>query len=276
MLKSRIILFAIIAASTFGMYMLPRYVVNNEETKIQSNSAVTMGTSPATQDHNHSTQIPDSLKVAFESLYVLYRNADNREKRFIFADSLAQAYKSVGKLDSSARYLEVRALDNPTRENLLLAGDGYYEAFNFAVDPSKRSGLAIKARNYFERVLDEDPTLLDVKVKIGMTYVAGSEPMTGIMMIRDVLNKEVENELAIYSLGLLAITSGQYDKALARFEKLKEIDPTNTEAHFYLGYCQFELGLMKQSKASFKKVLELTDNESLTMASKDYLERINN
>jgi Flp pilus assembly protein TadD len=75
-----------------------------------------------------------------------------------------------------------------------------------------------------------------------MTYVAGSEPMTGIMMLREVIEQEPENELAIYNLGILAITSGQLEKAIERFEKLKELDPENPEANFYLGYCLFELG----------------------------------
>jgi tetratricopeptide (TPR) repeat protein len=274
MTKSRIFLFVFIVVSAVGLYLLPRYVVSNNSPEIESQNTANP-VSPGTTDDTHAHEIPDSLKADLESLYDSYINAENREKRFIFADSLAEAYKTVGKLDSLAKYSEIRALEVPSLENLISAGNGYYEAFNFAVNPSKRNSLAEKARNYYSRVLEEDPSLLDIKSKLAMTYVTGSEPMTGIMMLREVIEQEPNNELAIYNLGILAITSGQLEKAIERFEKLNELDPENPEANFYLGYCLFELGREQESKPFFKKVQEIGVTGDLLVASEDYLKRIN-
>jgi tetratricopeptide (TPR) repeat protein len=249
-------------------------VVNNDTSNIEGQDTA-KPISSTSGDVEHIHEIPDSLKAELESLYESFNNAENQEKRFIFADSLAKAYKTVGKLDSLAKYSEVRALEIPTIENLIAAGNGYYDAFNFAVDPSKRNSLAERARYYYKRILEENPEMLDIKSKLAMTYVAGSEPMTGIMMLREVIEADPENELAIYNLGILAITSGQFEKAIERFEKLKEIDPENPEANFYLGYCLFELGKEKESKPFFEKVKALGISGDLLIASEDYLKRIN-
>ena len=95
-------------------------------------------------------------------------------------------------------------------------------------------------------------------------------------MLREVLIEDPENDLAIYNLGILAITSGQLDKAIERFEKLLEIDPENPEANFYMGYCLFEMGNAKASRLDFEKVVALGISGDFADASKNYLENINN
>ena len=274
MTKSRIWLLLFVAASTVLLYMLPRYVVNNTEQDIQGGNA-NPNESESQPIDDHSIQISDTLLVKIYIWHESYKNAESHEKRIIFADSLAKTYKIVGKLDSLAKYTEVRAIINPSNENLIIAGDSYYQAFTFAIDQPGRKYLAEKTQEYYKRVLEENASLLNVKSKLAMTYVIGANPMHGIMMLREVLEEDSENELAIYNLGILAINSGQLDKAIERFEKLKQINSSNPEAHFYLGYCLFELGKLDKSRPHFEKVLELGITGDLMNASEDYLNRIN-
>ena len=276
MTKSRILLLFFVVVSTVLLYLLPRYVVNTSDTEIKSESGADQANDdlPIESSHDDSFQIPDSMVTVIEEFHESFKNAENQQKRIIFADSLAKAYKTVEKLDSLAKYIEIKAIEIPSLENFLLAGDGYYNAYNFSVDKTKRKFLAEKAQEYFGRVLDEDSSLLNVKSKLAMTYVTGSNPMVGIAMLREVLEADPNNELAIYNLGMLAITSGQFDKGVDRFEKLKQLDPTNPEAHFYLGYCLFELGRMEESEPCFQKVLDLGISGDLVDASEDYLKRI--
>jgi Flp pilus assembly protein TadD len=51
----------------------------------------------------------------------------------------------------------------------------------------------------------------------------------GIFKLRDVLKKDPENVKALYHMGLLSIESGQFDKAIERFEKLILLRPENQE-----------------------------------------------
>jgi predicted Zn-dependent protease len=278
MIKSRILLLLAVIVSTVLLYMLPRYVVNNTAQEINSNTNTKSdnetGSPIPTMGHDHAVQLPDSMQATFKRLYESFKSSENQEKRLIFADSLTKAYKIVGKLDSMAKYTEIKAIEKPTLENFISAGEGYYNAFNFAVDRTKREFLAEKAQKYFTRVLEENSSLLNVKSKLAMTYVVGSNPMQGIMMLREVLEEDPNNELAVYNMGMLAINSGQLNKAIERFEKLKILDPENPEAHFYLGYCFFELGKKESAKVYFQKVLELGISGELVDSSKEYLKRI--
>lgn len=279
MTKSKILLLLAIVTSTVLLYMLPRYVVNNESQGISNNTTANTNSGTESQapslEHDHSVQLPDSMESIFERLYESFEIADNQEKRIIFADSLAKAYKIVGKLDSVAKYTEIKAIDKPSMENLIFAGDNYYNAFNFAIDQSKRKFLAEKVQEYYTGVLNENSSLLNVKSKLAMTYVVGSNPMQGIMMLREVLEEDPNNELAIYNMGMFAINSGQLDKAIERFEKLKQLDLNNPEANFYLAYCFYELGKIDSAKIYFQKVLELGIDGDLLDSSKEYLKRFN-
>lgn len=252
--------------------MLPRYVVNNDSRDVASSNNAPV---PTETQHDHNFQIPDSLVSKIAKFYDSFNNAENQEKRLIFADSLAKVYQNIGKLDSLAKYIEVKTIEFPSLENYKIAGDAYYEAFNFAVDNAKRNYLGERAQEYYSRVLDENSALLDVKSKLAMTYVASSNPMQGITMLREVLADDPDNELAIYNLGMLSITSGQFDKAIERFRRLMELNPEKPEAYFYTGYCLFELGKTQESKPYFQKVLDMDIQGDIVIAAEDYLKRVN-
>jgi len=252
--------------------MLPRYVVNNDSSDVAENENAP---APAQSQHEHDFHIPDSLTNIISDFYESFKNAKSQEKRLIFADSLVKVYQNIGKLDSLAKYIEVKAIEFPSQENYLIAGDAYYEAFNFAVDNTKRKNLGERAQDYYKRVLDENSSLHDVKSKLAMTYVASSNPMQGITMLREVLAADPDNELAIYNLGMLSITSGQLEKAIDRFKRLIELNPEKPEGYFYAGYCLFELGNEEESKPYFQKVLDMEIEGDIVNAAEDYLKRIN-
>jgi tetratricopeptide (TPR) repeat protein len=109
-----------------------------------------------------------------------------------------------------------------------------------------------------------------------MTYVSGEDPMTGIQMIRKVAEEHPDNELALYQLGMLSVTTGQYDRAVERFEKLIALSADHGEAHFYLGYCWFEMEQYEKAREQFEKVLTMDVSGELLEAAKKYLENINN
>jgi len=275
MLKTRILLALVIMVASAAIYFLPRYVVSNEESATEAPESATASEHVNTEDvHNHALVIPDSLSASFKTFYELYANAENQEKRFIFADSLAKAYKIVGFQDSSAKYSEIKALEIPTLENLLQAAEGYYAAMNFATNPENRAELAIKARDYYNRVLEENPKMLDVKAKVAMTLTYSSNPMEGIMMLREILTEDPDNEVATFNLGMLAITSGQYDKAIERLGKLLQLNPANLEANFYMGVCLIELGKSKEAVPYFEKVAQSGQESNLQRAANEYLNSI--
>jgi tetratricopeptide (TPR) repeat protein len=69
-----------------------------------------------------------------------------------------------------------------------------------------------------------------------VTLVNGSDPMRGILMLRKIVEEEPDNAEAHWHLGLFSVQSGQLDKALDRFKKVKELDAEGfPDVWYYLG-----------------------------------------
>ncbi|MBX2971814.1 MAG: tetratricopeptide repeat protein [Flavobacteriales bacterium] len=102
------------------------------------------------------------------------------------------------------------------------------------------------------------------KTQEAIALVNGPDPMRGILMLREVLEEDPDNVEAHWHLGLFSIQSGQYDKALARFQKVLELDSVNfPDAWFYLGRTYATLDSNAQAIASFKKYRTLTQDTAI-------------
>lgn len=283
MLRSRVVLIVVVLSSVALLYSLPRVVVENDGDALEarsqsgSESAPDMPSAPmATDQHHAMAELPDSLLETANNLRNTLISLEDRKKRLIFADSLAGLYRGVGQYDSAAAYLEVKLQVQPSREHLLEAGDLSYEAMGFAMASDRRSAWAEKARAYYEKVLEEEPELPDVRVKVGMTYLSGNNPMAGITMIRQVAEEYPDNVFALYQLGVLSVTTGQYDKAIERLTRLMRLDPSNGEGRFYLGYSYYETGRYEEAEKSFREVLNMEVSPELRETASKYLEQIDN
>jgi cytochrome c-type biogenesis protein CcmH/NrfG len=104
-----------------------------------------------------------------------------------------------------------------------------------------------------------------------MTYVTTETPMAGIKMLREVVEKDPDNVLANFNLGLLSIQSRQFDKAIQRFDKLVTKDPENWKARFYLGVAYKESGNKQKSKEQFELVKKLQNDPEVTSIVNSYL-----
>ena len=280
MIKTRIIILVAIVIAAAILYMLPGSVVDNSKDNLSEvnsgrNTSSAMPEVTEQTSHAHHAEIPDSLVASFKDLRNKYKGSANQEKKIIFADSLAEAFRKINFYDSSAVYSAFIAKEDPSEKNTRIAGDDYYQAFNRALDNASKQKYGEIARDYYQQVLESNPGDLDLKVKIGVTYVTTSSPMQGIQMIRQVLEKDPENRLAIYNLGVLSITSGQYDKAVERFKKLISMDPNDGEAHFYLGLCYQQLGNKDQAKQAFEEAQALNTSSELKAAAGQYLKALN-
>lgn len=77
---------------------------------------------------------------------------------------------------------------------------------------------------------------LDEKVEAAVTIIRASSgaPMAGIQMLREVIVEDPNHLAAHYFLGEFSVMSGQYDKAIERFQTVMEIDSLNLPGLRYL------------------------------------------
>jgi len=76
---------------------------------------------------------------------------------------------------------------------------------------------------------------------------------------------EARNEAAVaIRKGREAFRAGDFEEALAHFEELAQLSPTNYTAFLYAGMCKQKLGDLEGAKASLRTSLDLKPNEELT------------
>jgi len=264
MLRTRIILIVISALLIAGLFMLPKVVVENDS------QLTTTSTDSVTKVDPHAGA-PEALLARISQLRSTYRASAGKQKKAIFADSLASLYSEAGKFDSAGWYAEQAALFFNNEKSWMKAGDSYYQAYTFALDAEKQNQLAEKTREHFLKALEIDPGNLEAKTKMAMTYLSSGNPMQGITMLREVLKDDPKNELAMFNLGMLSIQSGQYERAIERLTELVEINPAHIQGQLLLGIAYMNNGDKKKAKQQFEKVKEMDKDPAVQATVDSYL-----
>lgn len=269
-MKQQIIIIVLAVLSVAGLYSLPRIVVDNNEDEPQGFADASTGNTGI----SHSAEIPSEVLPRVNKwkseLLAGTMMTDNEAA----LDSLMHVFQSVNKYDSAAHYAGLYAQSYPEADHWRKAGNAYFEAFNFAVDEAKTQELASQATGYYNKILEAGLNDLGVKNNLAMIMVNTTNPMRGIMMLREILTEDPENEKALYNMGVMSIWSRQFEKALERFEKLVSIYPNHLEGNFYLGLSCFETGDLEKAKLQFEKVKQMDSNEAVLQAVDEYLGRI--
>ena len=193
-----------------------------------------------------------------------YKSASGTEQ-VTQAKQLAQKWDDVEQPTPSAMYLEVVANKEPVLSNWLVAGTRFLKAYDNALDSLVRSTLLQKANASFTKVMALDSTNLEAKTGLGITIVNGmGAPMQGIMMLRDVVEKDPKNLKANMNLGVFAIKSGQFDKAIIRFNTIIKTIKETPEAYFYLGSAYESLGNKTEAINAYLNSKKLAANPTLS------------
>lgn len=120
-----------------------------------------------------------------------------------------------------------------------------------------------------------DPS--EARMAEAVALVNGQEPMRGIMMLREIVEEEPSNIEAHWHLGLFSVQSGQYDKALARFRKVVELDAERMpEAWFYLGRTYATLDSIPQAIASLEKYRSIVQDTAIANGVDRFLLELRN
>lgn len=275
MRKSQIIILAIAIIAVIFLFNMPKFLVKDER---EAKTAKAPNTPISTSKEDiHSTDIPEKELKTLNDLTKSYLSVSDKKKKINFADSLSTMFRKVNKYDSSAKYLGEIARLEPTKLNIVRAGDAYFDASTFAIDQNKSADLGEKAKSYYKEVLDKEPGDLEVKTKYAKTFFGGSDPqntMQGVRILKEVISKDPDNEGALFALGTLSIQSQQFDKAVGRFEALVNKNPKHMEGQFWLGFSYMKLGEKKKAKEAFEKTKQLSNDPEVNATVDAYLKEL--
>ncbi|RAU81485.1 tetratricopeptide repeat protein [Pontibacter arcticus] len=292
MSRSQILIVIIAVALVAGIFFLPKVVVNKKD-----ESAMAAGQAAAVpeghseddgHDHGaeagatagagtasdvHATATPDQL-MTLATARAKYKKSTDPQFKSRLATELADAYAAAQKYDSAGFYFEIAANARPGEKSYKKAADAYYEAFTFAATQERAGELGGKARNMYEQVLKNNPSDLDAKTNVAMTYISTTNPMQGITLLREVITANPNHQKALFNLGILSVQSGQYDKAAERFRKLVEVNPKHVEGTFYLAISLAETEQEEEAKTLLNKVKTMSNDPALAASVDEYLAKL--
>ncbi len=176
-------------------------------------------------------------------------------------------YKNPGL---SGWYYYKAASLSPAIKTWLKAGDKLRVALVNQQDSVATTAFFEKAVGAYQQVLKTDSGNLDAKTGMGVCYVSGSSnPMQGITLLLGVVSKDPGNVNANFNLGLFSMRSGQYDKAIGRFQNVVKTAPDG-EAYFYLAQAFQNLNRKKEAVEAYRNARKYI-HDAETVSSIDHL-----
>lgn len=189
----------------------------------------------------------------------------SEQKTAVNFDKLAEKWDEFKNPGISGWYYYKSAAIAPGVKTWLRAGDKLRVALVNQQDSVSTTAFFDKAIAAYQQVLKTDSTNLDAKTGMGVCYVSGSSnPMQGIGLLLGVIAKDPLNVNANFNLGLFSMRSGQYDKAVGRFQNVVSKAPGG-EAYFYLAQAFQNLNRKKEAVEAYKNSKKyIKDAETVT------------
>jgi tetratricopeptide (TPR) repeat protein len=216
------------------------------------------------------------------SLEHLVVRGDVKNQQLKIYHQLAHFWADTGRVFEPYAWYEGQSarLEN-SEKSLTFAAHLFLQSLRSESDDSFQTWKAIQAKDLFERSLKINPNNDSSIVGLGACYIFGnisSTPMEGILRVRSVADRDSTNIFAQEVLGHGSMISGQYDRAIARFEAVYRL--SKSDVNVKLGAClmlaeAFERKGDKPSAISwYEKSLDLIKNEQVRKEVKQRIDEL--
>ena len=161
-----------------------------------------------------------------------------REQKAEVYKQIAAFYRDTAHLLLPFAYYtgEAAKLEN-SEKSLTFAARFFLENARKQEDEGLKKWMAGESKQLFEKALVLDPADDSLKIGLGSCYIFGNiadNPMQGIMMIREVAERDPSNMYAQFMLGVGGLMSGQLDRAIDRLSIVASKQPDNVEVKLML------------------------------------------
>ena len=177
---------------------------------------------------------------------------DSSQMAVVFS-RLSKVWERAGQLPVAAFYGAKSAKLENSGKSLTFAGQIFLQLMENERSPSVQMWEAREAVSCLEKSLKADPDNEDTKLALATGYIEGTgEPMRGVQILLAITREKPDDIPANMLLGRMSIQSGQFDKAVARFEGVLKIEPENKEALYFLAQAY-------EGKGDKRKAIELLE-----------------
>jgi len=291
MQKKQIIVVVIVFAIMGYLFFLPvKGIVKHKEAEGHTNTTA----APARQAANVTVEmVSAAAKVTIgPALSAQINDAENQLKsasddaaKVVLEKKLAKQWDDVNQPAPAAFYYQAIAGKENTFEDWSIAGSRFNDAFKLTQDTAAQPAFVNNAIACFKNATKLKPENLDAKTGLGIAYVNqtslgitdpdGGSPMQGIMLLLDVVKQDPNNRNANLSLGLFAMKSGQYQKAVQRFKSIIAQKP-EVEPYFYLAESYKQLGMKKEAIEAYQKCKDMMPDAAFDQRIDEYIKELKN
>ena len=179
------------------------------------------------------------------------QKSTNDSLKVSYLKQLSGKWYDFGFPSIAGHYAEEIAKIENQGEAWSIAGTTYVICLQKAASAEKEKEFCMnRAVHAFENAISLDPQNLTNKVNLALAYVENppqSNPMKGILQLRELNEANPKNTLVLSHLARLAIRTGQNERAIQRLTNVLEIDPNNTNAFCLLAQAYDNIGNAEQA-----------------------------
>jgi tetratricopeptide (TPR) repeat protein len=282
-MKNKQIVVGVVVVAIIGyLYLLPvKGLIKPKDAKTdktnvmtanrKANATVTVDMVSATA----KTAIGAALTAKINDLEGQLKNASGADELKL-QKQLASQWDDVNQPAPAAFYYQALARKENKLEDWLNAGNRFNDAYKLTQDTLAQPVFVTNSVEAFQSALKLKPESLEGKTGLGVAYVnGGASPMQGIALLLEVVKKEPKNWNANLNLGMFAMKSGQYEKAVGRFKTLiaqkQELEPT-----FYLAESYKQLGMKKEAIDAYQKCKDMMPDPVFGQRIDEYIKELKN
>ncbi|MFZ1703074.1 MAG: hypothetical protein WAT79_01945 [Saprospiraceae bacterium] len=169
-------------------------------------------------------------KSIIEAINLDVENAQNDSLKIERLKNLASSWYELGHPAVSAIYAEEIAEKIKDEPTWSIAGTTYMLGSRSAEDQKIKDFCSKRALRAFEMAISLAPDKVEPKINQALVFVDNPDktnPMKGILMLRELQEKYPKNTSILNQLASLALKTNQIDKALERLQESLNIDPEN-------------------------------------------------
>jgi len=284
MKKAQIVIIIAVIAIMGYLYSLPvKGLIKPKETRSSAGSKITEAKAANANVTVAYVSVPAkqvigaNLAAQISDLESKLKNAASDADKLKLEKQLAKSWDDVNQPAPGAFYYQAIARSENTYQNWIDVGDRFNDAFKTGQDTISQPVFVLNAVDAFQNAQKLNPDGLDAKTGLGIAYVNGGapSPMQGIALLLDVVKKDPNNRKANLNLGLFAMKSGQYQKAVDRFTNMIK-QKAEVEPYFYLAESYKQLGMRKEAINAYEQCKTMLPDAAFGQRIDEYIKELKN
>lgn len=254
-----------------GLYLAPK---NYSVSRLQEQQVTETRNDMKLQVEEIKGTLDTARQLVISEFETRYAGASGQEK-VAWLDSIITFWDRNMRPAVAAVFAEEKADLTGTVEDRVESGNRYLSLGEF-MEADDRAWAFGEARDAFEKVLEKQPDNTEAKINLGICIVETNpqNPMEGIAIIREIVEKDSTNTRAILQLGHFSVLSGQFSNAIRRYEQALRVDSTLTEAYFFIGDTYAKMGDMENAELYLNKYKDTQTIEEVKVQIDAYIQEL--